>query len=116
MSTGDNSTKRDWIDSPQVREDVETVIGNLPRHQRLLLNRLARPGWQAVTRAELAVVRTVNWLFDSFWYRTPLLRIGNPGVVMAPGARAAVRAAVDRYEARQATGRDPARSPGSATR
>ncbi len=99
--------KREWIDSPQVREDVEGVLGNLPRQHHLLLKRLTRPGWHEVTRTELAVVRAVNWLFDSFWYRTPLLRVGSSGVSMAPGARPAVLAAVDHYESRLAAVRGP---------
>ncbi|GLY38295.1 hypothetical protein Amsp01_043190 [Amycolatopsis sp. NBRC 101858] len=77
---------REWLDTGDVRDDLEVILAQLSGRQLRLLRRLAIPGPHPVDRTEMDEVRAVNWIAEAFWFRHPLLEVGPEGVVIAAPA------------------------------
>ncbi|MFJ1766835.1 hypothetical protein ACIOD2_41355 [Amycolatopsis sp. NPDC088138] len=86
---------RDWLDTAEVRHDLDLILVQLSKRQARLLRRLSAPGPHPVTRAELEEIGAVNWLAEAFWFRLPLVRTSGGNAMMPEEVRSLVVSLMD---------------------
>jgi hypothetical protein len=86
---------REWLDTNDVRHDLEAIFGQLSARQLRLVRRLSEPGRHPVGRADLDEIKAVNWLAEAFWFKRPLLELDGDGASVAEQARGVVRTLLD---------------------
>jgi hypothetical protein len=86
---------RDWLDTDEVRHDLDLILAQLSNRQARLLRRLSAPGPHPVTRAELDEIGAVNWLAEAFWFRLPLVRTSGGSATVTEEVRSLVASLLD---------------------
>ncbi len=86
---------REWLDTDEVRDDLENILAQLSPRQLSLIRRLSTPGQHPLSRTDLEDARGVNWITEGFWFRRPLLEVKPEGAVVAESARALVTDLLD---------------------